>query len=235
LLKYITANLVFLNFLQPNLPGLFENNSFHAVNGALWTLKIEVMFYLFVPLVVMAFRKLGRFNVLITLYIASIIYSVVMSELAKGTGAIVYMEFQRQLPGQLSFLIMGAAGFYYFPFLVKNGKGLAVLSLIAFSLQAWVPWIVIEPIAVGILIVYFASVFPYIGNFGKYGDFSNGIYIVHFPILQMLISFRLFEESSWLILGTASLLMTAVAFLLWHFLKKPFLRKFSHYLAVSSS
>lgn len=73
LLKYIAANLVFLNFLQPNLPGLFESNAIQAVNGALWTLKIEVMFYLFVPLAVMAFRKFGRLTVIVALYIASVL------------------------------------------------------------------------------------------------------------------------------------------------------------------
>ena len=78
LLKYIAANLFFLNFLQPNLPGLFESNTLQAVNGALWTLKIEVMFYLFVPLAVMAFRKFGRLTVIIALYIASVLYSVII-------------------------------------------------------------------------------------------------------------------------------------------------------------
>ena len=40
ILRYFGANAVFLNFLEPDLPGLFESQRFTAVNGALWTLKI---------------------------------------------------------------------------------------------------------------------------------------------------------------------------------------------------
>jgi len=86
-LKYIASNLLFLNFLQPDLPGLFVNNSLQAVNGALWTLKIEVMFYLFVPLVVIAFRSAGRLPVLLALYICSVIYSMVVGGMAGKTGS----------------------------------------------------------------------------------------------------------------------------------------------------
>ena len=102
-----------------------------------------------------------------------------------------------------------------------------------FASQAWLPWVVVEPVALAILVVYFACIFPCLGNFGKYGDFSYGMYIVHFPILQLLISYGLFKESPWLALGVAGLLIIMVAFLLWHLIEKPFLRKSSHYLAAS--
>lgn len=232
-LKYVSANLLFLNFLQPNLHGLFESNSLQAVNGALWTLKIEVMFYLFVPLAVMAFRKLGRMPVLVTLYICSVVYSVVMEGLAGKTGSSFYLELQRQLPGQLAFFIAGAAGYYYFQYLAKYAAWLVALAIAAFVLRAWLPWVAIQPAALGVLVVYFACVMHCFGNFGKYGDFSYGIYIVHFPILQTLIAHGLFRESPWTMLVVAGSLVIAVAFLFWHFIEKPFLRKSSHYVVAN--
>lgn len=232
-LKYVAANLVFLNFLQPILPGLFENNTLQAVNGALWTIKIEVMFYFFVPLVVVAFRKFGRMPVMVTLYIASVMYSVLMEELARQTGGALFLVLQHQLPGQLVFFIAGAAGYYWFQYLAKYRLWLLVISVSCFVLQYWLSSIVILPVALGGLVLYFACFFPCVGNFGKYGDFSYGIYIVHFPILQILISHGLFKESPWLMLIIAGLLVMIVAVFLWYFIEKPFLRKSSHYVAVN--
>lgn len=231
LLKYIAANLVFLNFLQPTLPGLFEGNVLQAVNGALWTLKIEVMFYLLVPLVVMAFRPFGRLPMLSILYICSVIYSMVMQGLVDKTGSSLYLELQKQLPGQIAFFIAGAASYYYLPYLKKYTVWLIALSVAAFAFQSWLPWVAVQPAALGVLVVCFACAIPSLGKFDKYGDFSYGIYIVHFPILQTVIAFGLFKESPWtLLLVSAALVMTA-AFLLWHFIEKPFLRKSSHYVA----
>ena len=158
-LKYIIANLIFLNFLQPNLPGLFEGNTLQAVNGALWTLKIEVMFYLFVPLAVMAFRRFGRLRVLFFLYISSVVYSLIVFEIARRTGVGAFLELQRQLPGQLTYFIAGATGYYYLEYLIKRAVWLVALALVAFALQAWLPWLAVEPLAIGILVVYFACIF----------------------------------------------------------------------------
>ncbi len=146
-LKYVAANLLFLNFIHQDLPGLFSINNLNAVNGALWTLKIEVMFYVCVPLFVFMMRKFGRWQALLSLYAA--------------------------------------------------------------------------------------CVFPRLGNFGKYGDFSYGIYIVHFPFLQVLIQSGLFKYSPVIVLITASMLVLSASYLSWHFVEKRFLRKSSHYIDVN--
>lgn len=106
--KYVLANLSFLNFLHPTLPGVFDANRLQAVNGALWTLKIEVMFYLSVPLFVLLFRRLGNLPIIAIAYIGSTTYAALFSWLAEKTGAGFYLELGRQLPGQLSYFLAGA-------------------------------------------------------------------------------------------------------------------------------
>ncbi len=82
--------------------------------------------------------------------------------------------------------------------------------------------------------VYLGTGTRYAGNFCRYGDFSYGIYIVHFPILQMLIVSGLFRHS-YLGLGVAAGLVLAAAFVPWHAIEKPFLYGNSHYVVAARS
>lgn len=234
-IKYFLANLTFLNFLQSELPGLFSSNIYPAVNGALWTLKIEVMFYIAVPLIAFCFNRFGRLPIMALLFISSVIYSYILFAMAQSQVGGAFIELQRQLPGQLTFFIVGAAGYYYFEAFKKYALYLVLLAVVAFLLKAHLPWIVLEPLALGILVIYFATIFPYLGNFGKYGDFSYGIYILHFPILQLMIANRLFVDSPIFFIAVAGAVVLFFSILLWHFIEKPFLTKSSHYVARQGS
>lgn len=231
--KYVIANLLFLNFLHPELPGLFNSNALTAVNGALWTLKIEVLFYLSVPIFVWLIRKYGRWQTLLALYVLSLLYADLLAYWGELSGMNVFHVLRAQLPGQLSYFIAGAALYYWFGDFKRYALVGVVpaVAVVLFRHSFPVGWL--EPAALAVVVVYVAYVLPYFGYFAKYGDFSYGIYIVHFPLLQTLIAYGLFTHDPWLALSLSTILVMVIAYLFWHWIEKPFLSKRSHYVEVN--
>jgi len=74
-------------------------------------------------------------------------------------------------------------------------------------------------------IVFIFGFWRYFGNSSKYGDFSYGVYIVHWPILQTLVAFRLNELNPLVFLALAVTLIALAAFLMWHLVEKRFLAR----------
>jgi peptidoglycan/LPS O-acetylase OafA/YrhL len=233
-IKYVFANLTFLNFLQLTLPGVFETNKVNFVNGALWTLKIEVMFYLAVPFFVALFRRFGRFWMIVLIYCASIAYNVLLTLMAERTGAGIYAELARQLPGQLSYFMSGAFLYYYLPLFERRAGYFLFISALILAANRFYPLPFWEPFALAAVVVFF-GLFLHVGNFGKYGDFSYGIYILHFPIIQLLLNAGWFQNKPWFFLITAVFFTTTGAIALWHLVEKHFLLRSSHYVAATLS
>jgi peptidoglycan/LPS O-acetylase OafA/YrhL len=234
LYKYLIANLVFLNFLSPNLPGVFEGNIVQAVNGALWTLKIEVAFYVAVPVCVWLFTRLGRDRMMAAIYVASVAYAGAMLWLAVAWNRPGFVELSRQLPGQMTYFIAGAAIYYHFYRFRARPFFTFAIGLLTFAVSMYVFSLVLRPIGLALCVMSIAYG-PYLGKFARYGDFSYGIYIVHFPILQTLVYLGLPKYSPWVFLFTAIAIVLPTAFLMWHLVEKRFLRRDSHYRAESVS
>lgn len=233
LARYLAANLAFLNFLAPTLPGVFDAQPYAEVNGALWTLKIEVMYYAFVPVLAWLAALLGRWRVLAVLYVLAAAWFIVLGELHARSGAALWLQLQRQLPGQLGYFLAGA-GLYFLRGRL-DGKWLAlvaaaaatygVVTMIGNPLLS----ILLEPLALGILVVWAAVGLPCFGNFSRYGDFSYGVYIVHFPVIQALLALGVFAIGPWAGFWTAAALVALLSLASWHLVEKPFLARRSHY------
>jgi peptidoglycan/LPS O-acetylase OafA/YrhL len=227
-LRYVAANLLFLNFLQLTLPGVFATAAEPWVNGPLWTIKIEIMFYMCVPLLALLRRRIGFVWIFVALYVGSVAWSLLFDHLRVATGRDVYAILERQLPGQMAFFVSGGL-LYYYADAFKRHAGLFAavgLAVVIAHYKFDLPWL--YPAALAAVVIYAAERLPYLGNFGRFGDMSYGLYVVHYPVLQVIAALGLFALP-----GTAFAAGLAIsvllAFLSWHLIEKPTLHRSSHY------
>ncbi len=77
-LKYFVCNIIFMNFLCPSLPD--EMFSDVAINGSLWTIKIEVGFYILLPVIIWTINRMKKFqkHLFLLLYTVSVLVNIVI-------------------------------------------------------------------------------------------------------------------------------------------------------------
>lgn len=228
--RYLGANLLFLNFLAPDLPGLFGGNRFSEVNGALWTLKIEVMFYIALPVIALIMRAFGKawWGLLLVIYIAAEAWRLLVPVYFDHPLA---PELSRQLPGQMAFFASGMLLWKVWE-TAKARPGLFGLAGAAILIVSYShPYL--EPLrAAGLTGLVACAAFapgPML-RAARFGDISYGVYITHFPILQAMIMLGLFSALPLPAAFTvAAILVLVSSFILWHLVERPALRRDSHY------
>jgi len=228
--KYLISNLSTLGFLQLTLPGIFTENFNTSVNGALWTIKVEVMFYLSVPLIAYFYRWLGTTKTLITVFILSLLYYYSMSYLADTYSNPLFIVLQRQLPGQMMLFSAGALLYYHHKTFLKYKYLIFAFAVIGYLTEKYIPFYPLYAISLSIIVIYLATAIIYLGHIAKYGDLSYGIYIWHFPLIQTFIALHFFDKDPWLAFTILTMIVLFISWLSWHLIEKPFLSKKSHYI-----
>ncbi|MDE1175639.1 MAG: acyltransferase [Edaphobacter sp.] len=210
--RFLFANLIFANFLAGSIPGVFVANPEHGMNGALWTIKIEVMFYIAVPIIVWLCRRLHRDAVLWTIFALSIIYRVAMAE---------HNTLALQLPGQLSFFMIGALIHYHLDWFEKHGKWITLVAILSYVISVKSGWFAFRPAAVATLTLSAALLLPVVKGPTRWGDFSYGAYVLHWPIIQIIVATGLFAVRPWLALIVTFIAVAVGATLSWFVVEKP--------------
>jgi peptidoglycan/LPS O-acetylase OafA/YrhL len=232
-LQYLAANLSFLNFLHPGLPGVFTSNPFPGapVNGALWTIKVELMFYAVVPAIVWMCRRWGHHLVLGLGFVASCLWWGGFMALAYKLNKAGFVEVAKQMPGQLMFFLPGAWCYCERARLQQMGWKLgAIGAAVLWLASQWPqhvpsPGVFLYPIGLAALVSWAAHNLVYLGSVTRCGDLSYGIYMWHFPLIQALVQLGVFKASP---LGGLALLLIAVvslAALTWHAVERPSLAR----------
>ncbi|MBV8328158.1 acyltransferase [Chryseobacterium sp.] len=214
--KYLFWNSLFMNFKAPSLPGVFGNQ---AVNGALWTLKIEMCYYIAVPFLFLLFGKNNKYRntSLIVLYFLSLIFLNYFE--MTGRAAI-----SRQLPGSLCYFIGGMLLYFNFNKFIQHKNILFIIAI----LTVWIDLIfkikLFSPIMISIIVMYIAYSFKFLNNFGKYGDFTYGIYIFHFPVIRVFQTLGLFDDYNPYVMSVICMLVViGIGISSWHLYEKRFL------------
>jgi len=210
--RYLTMMYVFNDSEVQNLPGVFEKNPFHdTINGSLWTIRYELTCYIALPAVLLLFRKRPVASLLLT---AAVILIALNSFF--GPGYLIISFFTCFLSGSIFYLLRKKIPLHWF--IAVCAAGLLITSVPLRILSYTFPWLA------GYLVIYLALIpKTSLTKFGKYGDFSYGIYIWAFPVQQVVAQSHSSYGSYFNAIVSFPFVLI-LAILSWHFIEKPSLR-----------
>ncbi|MES9993275.1 MAG: acyltransferase [Candidatus Thiodiazotropha sp.] len=199
------------------LPGVFEGNPNPYVNGALWTLAWESICYILLAL--MGLTKLIQYRaVMVVIALAAILLYILAQAYSFSPDAMV--------TGGIGFGALFAAGacmhlyreriILGWPLLL----GLIVALLIISNFLNGYFFTTLEYL----VMIYVVIALAYLPKgklllFNRLGDYSYGMYVFHFPIMQSLIV-MLNIDSPYLLFFATLAVTIPIAVLSWHFIEK---------------
>lgn len=153
--------------------------------------------------------------------ILSFIYSTTCNYLDDMTHNPIYEFMKRQFPGQMMYFCSGIIILAYFPVFRKYMRYLFPVSLFLLLGREYMLLSIFEPIALASIIITVAYGFKWLHVFNRMGNFSYGIFLIHFPIIQIFIHYGLDRYSLILTLALTTILSTGLGMLSWKYIEKP--------------
>ena len=216
IVSYLVANSLFLNFLHPEIGDVVSSLQIHAINPSLWTLKVEVGFYLVLPFTWMLVRRVGD-SAIAAIFCLSVVYNTYLVYIGAPVLA-------RQLPGQLQFFVLGTALYKYRDSLPANttlsriGWAIVTAAAIVIATQAIRLWVV-YPLAMAVGIFGVSCRLP---SVNLRLDISYGVYLFHGPIIQISLLLGWFSHTLFGFAATSIVLLIS-ALLAERLVERPFI------------
>jgi peptidoglycan/LPS O-acetylase OafA/YrhL len=219
--RYLFANLTTLNFLQPGIDGVFARNPIQVVNGALWSIKVEIMFYALLPLIYLIGRRLSFVRLGLALILAGALWWPALNWLAAYYGVGVPTSFKFQLPGQLHFFGLGIILFARSKGQVSTGTTAAIVISALVLLVGLGEWRAAVEVLALITIIGGVSSLPQIKGLLPGQDISYGIYLCHFPLIQLLVAAGFGQLPFLLYLAIVVVLTISYGMFSWRWIERP--------------
>lgn len=223
------SNNMWLPLIQHNIAGMgkiipfFTLSGGYEWNGSAWTLAFEFTAYILVGVLGMVGALSNR---LVGSIIAGGIIGLAMMQWF-GFGTLTNLG---PVFGDYRFLLLMAPFAFGILFALHDDKIMIDnrLAIICAFIAVWTygkgGWLVFGQYAFCYVIMWFAINVTFLRNWDKHGDFSYGIYIVAWPLMQFAAYFRL-QEAGWIIYHVVIVFAChAYAYLSWHLIERPALQ-----------
>ena len=198
--KYLVANLTTLNFLHTSLPGVFEGLPLNgAVNGALWTIKVEIAFYVVLPVILHIIDKSAKKNsklmVLIVIYLLSVLYTVFCHFVSSIKPS--FSPLENQFPAFMGYFTAGMSFTFFWDTLQKRLNYAIFPSFLVFiichRIDNYLLSALIFPVVLSCIVFWIATRLVFLGKVVTQ-DFSFGMYLVHYPLIMLFVQHGYFER-----------------------------------------
>ena len=210
---------IFFSF-QPNLPGVFNENTYaNGMNGVIWTIPLEMACYVFLAaLGLISFFRSKYLLLCVWLLLVVFYFFTYKIEARIDTGArpsylLLYSLFF------FSGALVAQFRMHHWVLMkrVATVLGVAFLSLFAYkSGHLLLATLILVPSTA--ILIGNASI-PFANRFGRFGDFSFGIYIYAYPIQQIAI--WQYPKASFLLSFICVAIVTLIlSYCSWHYLEK---------------
>lgn len=238
---WVVSTLFLIPVYHPNVFGDFGVG---VVNGSLWTIPVEVSFYIILPLFIYLKYKFNFKYMIGTMIILALVamvgYKILGQNFVSSEPPIWYKLIGVSILPNLYYFTVGIifAGIWDN---LKHSLPKAILALTTYILgrhiletnidSVIIVFDIISVVSLGYIAIYFglnaSKVFYKFTN--KIGDLSFGIYIWHMVVINYFIFWNVNDK----VQGTfLILLVIVITFVLgwisWHFIEKPAL-KFKNY------
>jgi len=194
----ITWSVTQISFFQFWTPDILRDWGVGTPNGSLWTIPVEIQFYIFLPIIVLSFKRIKLIYKFIFLFLISILFNIYISNfLGNGESTLVKISTVSLAPYLYSFII-GAMLYMFWSKIKMIVEGKALYWLIIFLLFCiltnnfpnYYPqnFQLISNILLSILTISLAYTLPKIGKILKGNDISYGMYIYHMLVINYLVT-----------------------------------------------
>lgn len=219
--KYFLNILFYINY---DLPGVFRSNIYPiAVNGSLWSLSVEVLMYLVLPLVLLfGVRIKNPKRTLVIFTFIMIIANLYIRVFQPNLRFVIYSMSLSSVLDVAPYFFIGSS----YSFLSAQPKMNLQVAFLAFLISMICPLTAIwSEIVLYLVLPYAVLSFAYaspaaFAKVGRFGDFSYGLYLFGFPVQQMIVAILGHEMGPILNFAFSFIISLFLSVVSWHLVEK---------------